>query len=99
VIAGMLGVFLVVWSELGVSPAMFLTRISDAVPVQHFWVGMSKAPVFAFMLAIVGCRHGLAVEGDVNSLGQRTTASVVQAIFLVILIDAIFALWFLEMDW
>ncbi len=99
VIAGMLGGFLVVWSELGVSPAMFLTRISDAVPVQHFWVGMSNAPVFAFMLAIVGCRHGLAVEGDVNSLGQRTTASGVQAIFLVILIDAIFALWFLEMDW
>jgi phospholipid/cholesterol/gamma-HCH transport system permease protein len=59
---------------------------------------MIKAPVFAFVLAIVACRQGLMVGGDVGSLGKRTTASVVQAIFLIILLDAIFALWFLELD-
>jgi phospholipid/cholesterol/gamma-HCH transport system permease protein len=97
--AGLLGGALVCWGNLGISPVSFLTRIQEAVPIQHFWVGMSKAPAFAIVLALVGCRHGLSVGGDVVSLGARTTASVVQAIFLVILLDAVFALWFLEMDW
>ncbi len=98
-IAGLFGGFLVAWAELGVSPAMYFTRIADAVPAQHFWVGMSKAPAFAFVLAVIGCKQGLSVGGDVASLGQRVTSSVVQAIFMVILLDAMFALWFLEMDW
>ena len=97
--AGMFGGLLVAWAELGVSPAMFFARISEVVPAQHFWVGMSKAPVFAVVLAIIGCKQGLWVGGDVGSLGQRVTSSVVQAIFMVILLDALFALWFLEMDW
>ena len=96
--AGLFGGLIVSWGALGVSPIMFFNRISDAVPEQHFWVGMIKAPVFAFVLAIVACRQGLMVEGDVGSLGKRTTSSVVQAIFLIILLDALFALWFLEMD-
>ena len=98
VMAGLFGGLLVVWFDLGVSPAMFASRIIENVPAQHFWVGMVKAPVFAFVLAIVGCQHGLAVGGDVASLGRRTTTSVVQAIFLVVLLDALFALWFLELD-
>ena len=98
VMAGLVGGLLVVWFDLGVSPAMFASRIIENVPPQHFWVGMVKAPVFAFVLAIVGCQHGLAVGGDVASLGKRTTTSVVQAIFLVVLLDALFALWFLELD-
>lgn len=98
VMAGLFGGLLVAWAELGVSPNMFLTRIADAVPAQHFWVGMVKAPVFAVVLAIIGCKQGLSVGGDVASLGQRVTTSVVQSIFMVILIDAGFALWFLEMD-
>jgi phospholipid/cholesterol/gamma-HCH transport system permease protein len=97
--AGVFGGVLVAWSELGVSPAMFFARVSEVVPAQHFWVGMSKAPAFAIVLAIIGCRQGLAVGGDVGSLGRRVTSSVVQAIFMVILLDALFALWFLEMDW
>ncbi|MES1198940.1 MAG: ABC transporter permease [Pseudomonadota bacterium] len=99
VMAGLLGGFLVVWADLGVSPAMFASRITENVPPQHFWVGMVKAPVFAFVLAIVGCQHGLAVGGDVGSLGRRVTTSVVQSIFLVVLIDAVFAIWFLELNW
>lgn len=97
--AGLFGGLLVVWGQLGVSPAMYFTRISDAVPEQHFWVGMAKAPVFALTLAVIACKQGLSVGGDVASLGKRVTTSVVQSIFMIILLDAIFALWFLEMDW
>jgi len=97
--AGIFGGLLVCWSALGVSPAMFFARISETVPEQHFWVGFVKAPVFALVLAVIGCKQGLSVGGDVGSLGSRVTASVVQAIFMVILIDAMFALWFLEMNW
>lgn len=98
-LAGLAGGLLVTWANLGVSPTMFFTRISDAVPEQHFWVGMVKAPVFALTLAVIGCKQGLSVGGDVGSLGKRVTSSVVQSIFMVILLDALFALWFLEMDW
>jgi phospholipid/cholesterol/gamma-HCH transport system permease protein len=96
--AGIFGGVLVAWAELGVSPNMFFARVSEVVPSQHFWVGMSKAPAFAVVLAIIGCKQGLWVGGDVGSLGSRVTTSVVQAIFMVILMDAMFALWFLEMD-
>jgi phospholipid/cholesterol/gamma-HCH transport system permease protein len=99
VIAGLLGGMLVSWLALNVSPVLFVNRIHENVPVRHFWVGMVKAPVFAMVVSLVGCRHGLEVGGDVASLGRRVTASVVQAIFLVIVIDAIFALWFMELDW
>jgi phospholipid/cholesterol/gamma-HCH transport system permease protein len=96
--AGLVGGLLVCWVDLGISPVMFLSRIADEVPAQHFWVGMIKSPVFALVLAVIACKQGLSVGGDVNSLGRRVTSSVVQAIFMVILLDAIFAIWFLEMD-
>jgi len=60
----------------------------------HFWVGLVKTPFFAIIIAIIGCRQGLAVTGSVDSLGVRTTTSVVQAIFAVIVVDAIFAILF-----
>jgi phospholipid/cholesterol/gamma-HCH transport system permease protein len=97
--AGIFGGMLVCWAELGVSPNMFFTRISETVPAQHFWVGISKAPAFALVIAVIGCKQGLSVGGDVASLGARVTSAVVQSIFMVILLDALFALWFLEMDW
>ncbi len=97
--AGLAGGMLVCWAALDISPAMFLGRMSETVPEQHFWVGMSKAPAFAVVIAIIACRQGLAVGGDVGSLGRRVTSSVVQSIFMVILLDALFALWFLEMGW
>ena len=96
--AGIFGGLLVCWSELDVSPAMFFARISEVVPAQHFWVGFVKSLVFALVLAVIGCKQGLSVGGDVGSLGGRVTTSVVQAIFMVLLLDALFALWFLEMD-
>ena len=98
VMAGLFGGLLVCMFDLGVSAQMFFNRIAEGVPQQHFWVGMVKSPVFAFALSLIACRQGLQVGGDVASLGERTTASVVQSIFMVILIDALFALWFLNMD-
>lgn len=97
--AGMFGGLLVCWGALDISPAMFFGRFQEVVPAQHFWVGLVKAPVFAVVLAVISCKQGLSVGGDVGSLGSRVTTSVVQGIFMVILLDAIFALWFLEMNW
>jgi phospholipid/cholesterol/gamma-HCH transport system permease protein len=99
VLAGLFGGMLVSWLALDISPILFVNRIHDNIPIRHFWVGMIKTPVFAMVVALVGCRHGLEVGGDVASLGKRVTASVVQAIFLIIVLDAIFALWFMELDW
>ena len=96
--AGLFGGLLVCWSDLGISPAMFFSRIADEIPAKHFWIGMVKSPVFALVLSVIACKQGLSVGGDVNSLGRHVTSSVVQAIFMVILLDAIFALWFLEMN-
>lgn len=97
--AGMFGGLIVCWGALDVSPSMFFGRMAEYVPAQHFWVGMSKTIAFATVLAIIGCKQGLSVGGDVGSLGKKVTTSVVQSIFMVILLDALFALWFLEMDW
>lgn len=95
--AGLVGGALVVWMKLDLSPAFFMQRIQMNIPDDHFWVGMSKAPVFALVIAAIGCRQGLTVKGDVESLGRHVTSAVVQAIFAIIALDAIFALLFLEM--
>jgi phospholipid/cholesterol/gamma-HCH transport system permease protein len=94
---GLLGGMIVLWSALGITPGFFIARMQEAIPIQHFWVGMSKAPVFALVIAIIGCRQGLEVGEDVESLGHNVTASVVQSIFGVIVIDAIFAMVYLEL--
>src|SRR5690606_34669459 len=98
VIAGLVGGLMVSWSVLDLGPAFFLQRIADNVGATHFWVGMSKAPVMAAVIAGIGCRQGLEVGGDVESLGRRVTAAVVHAIFSIILIDAVFALIYMELD-
>lgn len=95
-IAGLVGGLLVCWTQ-GISPTLFTARLTEIVDVKHFWVGMVKAPVYGLVVAIIGCRQGLAVEGSVESLGTRTTTSVVQAIFTVIFLDALFAMMFLQM--
>ena len=97
-IAGLAGGILVVWSVLDLSPTFFLQRIVDYVGATHFWIGLSKAPVMAMVIAAIGCRQGMEVGNDVESLGRRVTAAVVHAIFAIILIDAIFALIYMELD-
>lgn len=96
--AGLLGGLIVSWTSLDLSPTFFLERIVDNVGQKHFWIGLSKAPVMALVIAVIGCRQGLDVEGDVESLGRKVTAAVVQAIFAIILIDAVFALVFMGLD-
>lgn len=97
-IAGVAGGLFAAWSAMDISPKLFIERFQLVVPPQHFWVGIVKAPVFAIVVALVGCRQGLLVEGDVTSLGRRTTSSVVQSIFLVIALDALFAIVYYFMD-
>src|ERR1043165_7667673 len=80
-LAGLLGGLVVTWSVLGLGPTFFLQRIVDNVGATHFLVGLSKAPVMAGVVAGIGCRQGLEVGNDVQSLGQRVTAAVVHAIF------------------
>ncbi len=96
-LAGLAGGGLVVWATLDLTPTFFLQRIVDNIGAQHFWVGMSKAPVMAMVIAAIGCRQGMETGGDVGSLGKRVTAAVVHAIFSIILIDAVFALVYMEL--
>lgn len=85
------------WLILDINPTVFFNRLQDNVPIDQFWIGMSKAPVFGLAIALIGCRQGLEVGGSVQSLGQHTTKSVVQALFAIIVIDAFFALFYQEL--
>ncbi len=93
-IAAILGGELVSWSYGGMSPAIYLSRLRDAVSPHDFWIGMIKAPVMAFVIGIVACTEGLKVKGSAESLGLQTTTSVVKSIFLVIVLDGLFAVFF-----
>lgn len=93
-LSGLLGGGVVASLLLNVSPGMFMERIVDNVGITNFWLGMIKAPVFAFLIAVVGCLEGIKVSGSAESVGRHTTSSVVQSIFLVIAADAFFAILF-----
>ena len=97
-IAGLLGGLSVGAFSLDIPPQAYLARMEATMEVRHFLVGLSKAPLFALVIGLIGCLEGLQVEGTAQSVGERTTSSVVQTISLVIVIDAIMALWFLQMD-
>ena len=97
-ISGLAGGMVVTWSALDLSPSFFIQRIHDNVPVQHFLVGLAKWPVLSIVIAAIGCRQGMDVAGDVESLGRHVTAAVVHAIFSIILIDAVFALIYMQLD-
>jgi phospholipid/cholesterol/gamma-HCH transport system permease protein len=92
--AGLLGGGLMAWIDLGLSPGMFTTQLLASTSVTHALVGLSKAPVFAAIIAVVGCYQGMQVAGNTESLGMRTSRSVVVAIFLVIVVDAMFSIFF-----
>jgi phospholipid/cholesterol/gamma-HCH transport system permease protein len=97
-IAGLAGGLVVTWGVLGISPDFFVARIADQVGATPFWIGLSKAPVMAIVIAGIGCRQGMEVGGDVESLGRKVTAAVVHAIFSIIMIDAVFALVYMELN-
>lgn len=95
---GLIGGGLVAWLVMGIPPALFMAQFQETIGIEHFYVGLIKAPFFAFVIAVIGCFQGMEVEGSAESLGQRTTLSVVQALFLVIVMDAFFAMFFLEIN-
>ena len=82
------------WASLGMPPVTFVTRLQEVVLQSDFWIGTIKAPVFGVIIAVTGCFQGMQVSGNAESVGQRTTAAVVQSIFLVIVLDAFFAVFF-----
>jgi phospholipid/cholesterol/gamma-HCH transport system permease protein len=84
----------VAWSYGGMSPEIFIARLKEAISTTHFEVGMIKAPFMALVIGLVACTEGLKVRGSAESLGRQTTSSVVQAIFLVIVLDGLFAVFF-----
>jgi len=97
-LCGIFGGAVVCLLALDISPTLFLSILHD-IPVRHFWVGIGKAPMYAFLIAAIGCLEGFRVSGSAASVGEHTTSSVVQSIFVVIVLDALFALFFMEMHW
>jgi phospholipid/cholesterol/gamma-HCH transport system permease protein len=93
-IMGLLGGGLMVVLTLDVSFTQFVERLHEAVTLTTFWVGLVKAPVFGFAIALTGCREGLKVTGSAESVGHHTTRAVVISIFLVIVADALFSILF-----
>jgi phospholipid/cholesterol/gamma-HCH transport system permease protein len=93
-ILAVMGGGLFCWLSLDIPPATFVQRIREVVPMSDFWIGLSKAPVFGAIIAIIGCFQGFQVAGNAESLGMRTTLAVVQAIFIVIVLDAFFAVFY-----
>ncbi len=92
--AALYGGGMVCWLYAGMNPDIFLGRLREIISIDHFEVGMSKAPFMALVIGIVASVEGLQVKGSAESLGLQTTASVVKSIFLVIVLDGIFAMFF-----
>jgi len=92
--AALYGGGLVAWLYGGMSPSIFIARLREAISVTHFEVGIIKAPFMALVIGVVACSEGLRVKGSAESLGLQTTASVVKSIFLVIVLDGVFAIFF-----
>ncbi|GLR46606.1 sulfate transporter [Sphingomonas astaxanthinifaciens DSM 22298] len=87
------------WLGLGIPPLTYIQRMAEVVPASDLWVGLIKAPVFGFIIALAGCFQGMLVANDSEQVGLKTTAAVVQSIFLVIVLDAVFAVFFSSIGW
>jgi phospholipid/cholesterol/gamma-HCH transport system permease protein len=98
-ILAIVGGGLFVWFSLNIPPISFIQRIQEVVPITDLWIALIKAPVFGLIIAVTGCYQGMQVTGNAESVGQRTTAAVVQSIFLVIVLDAFFAVFFTALGW
>ena len=97
-VTGLLGGMVMAQSRLGVGYDAFIDRLDEAIQLSSYWTGIAKAPVFAMIIALVGCYRGFQVGGSADSVGTQTTISVVQSIFLVIVTDAVFSIVFLWLD-
>jgi len=92
--AALYGGGLVCWLYGGIDPGIFIQRLHEAISLDHFKVGIIKAPFMALVIGTVACMEGFNVKGSAESLGLQTTASVVESIFLVIVLDGLFAIFF-----
>ena len=91
---GLLGGCLMAWGVLGITIPQFVRELHAAVTLRNFWIGIAKAPVFALIIASIGCYEGFRVSRSAESVGRLTTLSVVESIFLVIVTDAVFSVVF-----
>ncbi len=91
------GIF--VWLSLSIPPLTYVQRLQEVIPLTDLWIGLIKAPVFGFIIALAGCFQGMLVESNSEEVGTRTTTAVVQSIFLVIVLDAVFAVFFSSLGW
>ena len=98
-VIAIIGGGLLCWIQLDIPPITFVQRLQEVTPITDLWVGLLKAPVFGLIIAMAGCFQGFQVEGNAEEVGLRTTAAVVQAIFLVIVLDAFFAVFFTSVGW
>ncbi len=99
VICSLIGGGLYCAIDLQIPPETFVSRIREVVPMTDFYITLIKAPLFAVVIAVTGCFQGMQVTGNAESVGQRTTAAVVQSIFLVIVMDAFLAVFFAALGW
>jgi phospholipid/cholesterol/gamma-HCH transport system permease protein len=98
-IMGLIGGGLVAKYYMDMSPDAFIARLRDGIGMNTFLVGLFKAPFMALMIGLIACVEGLKVKGSAESLGRQTTASVVKGIFVVIVLDAIFAIFLSQVNW
>jgi phospholipid/cholesterol/gamma-HCH transport system permease protein len=98
-LVALVGGGLLCWWQLGIPPVTFVQRLREVTPMTDLWGGLLKAPVFGMIIAMAGCYQGMQVEGNAEEVGLRTTAAVVQAIFLVIVLDAFFAVFYTMIGW
>ncbi len=99
ILMSLLGGGIFVWLDLGIPPLTYIQRLQEVIPMTDLWIGLIKAPVFGFIIALAGCFQGMLVEGTSEQVGTRTTTAVVQSIFLVIILDAVFAIFFTSIGW
>jgi phospholipid/cholesterol/gamma-HCH transport system permease protein len=91
---GVIGGGLMVWLVMDISPSLFISQFINSLSPWTFWIGIMKAPVFAAVIAVIGCYEGMQVSGSAESLGAHTTRAVVESIFLIIVFDALFSIFF-----
>jgi phospholipid/cholesterol/gamma-HCH transport system permease protein len=99
IVTALLGGGLFVWLDLGYPPLTYIQRLQEVIPMTDLWIALIKAPVFGFIIALAGCFQGMQVEGNSEEVGSRTTTAVVQSIFLVIVLDSVFAVFFSSIGW
>jgi phospholipid/cholesterol/gamma-HCH transport system permease protein len=100
-LTALLGGGIFVWLDptLTIPPLTYIQRLQEVVPMHDLWIALIKAPVFGFIIALSGCFQGMLVQGNSEEVGSRTTTAVVQSIFLVIVLDAVFAVFFSSIGW